>query len=616
MKKNEIKIEPGIRYFSDFKNSPTLNKFRFQNGILAKEIAGCGATTFALENDEPTIICSPRNELLKNKHEQYPHTLMVVGGVFKPEIENYLKGNDCPKILTSFDSLYKVLDCVGNNPNYRVIVDEFQCVLSDSSFKSEVEMRMLADLKQFPNVTYLSATPILDKYLEQIDIFKDMDFYQMNWAEKEIINVLRERTPNPLAAAVDIVRNYQNGVYPFLIIDGKPVYSTECVIFLNSVNNIVNIIKQTGLLPDEVNIIVGNSEDNDKQIAKIGKGFKRGRIPLRGEEHKKYTLCTSTAYAGCDFYSTTASTFAISDCNRINTSIDIATELIQIAGRQRLDENPFRRYVQFIYNTNAGDVTDEEFFAELEQKTNLSIEEINSNNRETGALRQKRIKDNIKLQKINKYTESYTMYDESEKKFVFNDMAKISQIYNHDVQKHGYRNGVVIRKQLSESGFDVSINQQYQEYEESLKHLIQKETFEERMKYYCDYKAKGEFTFDALAISMEKQHPEVKHYYDLLGGKRIKALNYKESNLKKEINNNQLDGRVRYELHKRILLFPFEATIPEAKRILQEVYDTVGVKGTATATGWDKYSVGFQKTKDDINGKRVNIIRIQGIKGF
>ena len=68
--------------------------------------------------------------------------------------------------------------------------------------------------------------------------------------------------------------------------DGETYYSKECVIFLNSVSNIVNIVKQTELLPDEVNIIVGSSEENDKSIAKLGNGFQRGRIPLKGETHK------------------------------------------------------------------------------------------------------------------------------------------------------------------------------------------------------------------------------------------------------------------------------------------------------------------------------------------
>lgn len=145
--------------------------------------------------------------------------------------------------------------------------------------------------------------------------------------------------------------------------------SKECVIFLNSVDNIVKLIDYTKLNPDEVNIIVGNSSDNDTKIAKLDGGFERGRIPLKGEPHKMFTFCTSTAFAGCDFYSTNATTFVISDNKMVNTTIDIATDLVQIAGRQRLAENPFRRYLLFIYNVGACEKSKEEFERELAEKS-------------------------------------------------------------------------------------------------------------------------------------------------------------------------------------------------------------------------------------------------------
>ena len=70
-------------------------------------------------------------------------------------------------------------------------------------------------------------------------------------------------------------------------------------------------------------------------MANLGEGFEIGTIPMKGEPHKMVTLCTSTAYAGCDFYSTCASTYVICSSNRACTSVDIGTELQQIAGRQR-----------------------------------------------------------------------------------------------------------------------------------------------------------------------------------------------------------------------------------------------------------------------------------------
>ena len=231
-------------------------------------------------------------------------------------------------------------------------------------------------LKEFPYVTYLSATPILDRYLEQIDFFSNMNYYHLVWGNKEVVKVYRERTNNPISAAIEIVRAYQKGNFPSVFLDGKTYYSKECVIYLNSVSNIINIIKQTELSPEDVNIIVGSSEDNDKSIAKLGDGFQRGRIPLKDEIHKMITFCTSTAFAGCDFYSTCASTFVISDCKKINTSIDISTDLVQIAGRQRLDCNPFRKYLTFIYNINKEEIDDETFQNYLNKKVSLTAKEV------------------------------------------------------------------------------------------------------------------------------------------------------------------------------------------------------------------------------------------------
>ena len=476
MKKEVIKIPANIKYLTERdKFIEEFGKpFELPNGILNKEIPGCGATTVALTDEHKTIICSPRNELLKNKHEQYPDTLLVIGGVDTIEIEAYLQTAELPKILVSYDSVYKLIGCIKYKSDWRVVVDEFQCLLADSSFKSEIELHFLDNSRSFPYVTFLSATPILDKYLEQIDHFKDMNYYQLDWEEKDIVRVYRERTKNPINAALEIVRYYQNGNYPSVYVNGERIYSKECVIFLNSVNNIVNIIKQTELNPEEVNIIVGNSDDNDRQIARIGEGFKRGRIPLKGETHKKFTFCTSTAYAGCDFYSTNAATFVISDCNRPNTAVDIATELVQIAGRQRLACNPFRQFLTFVYNVNAEEVEQETFNEHLCRKVNVTLDEIRDNNNAGEALRAKRIKDFRRIPDNVKYQDSYTMYDEQKGEFVFNRLAYVNEQYCFDVQKFNYQNGVIVKKLLQDSSFDVSENQTYAVYQEQLKHLIKK----------------------------------------------------------------------------------------------------------------------------------------------
>ena len=368
--KNVIEVPENVNFLSEW------DGFELPNGIFNKGTTACGATTLALKDKFKTIICSPRNELLKNKHEQHPETLLVIGGCEEQKIIEFIRNNQTPKILVSYDSFPKVARCIENNSDWRIVVDEFQYMLSDSGMKSPIELRLMETLKDFPYVTYMSATPIIEKYINKISWFKSMDYTELLWSNVEKIKLIRQEAKRPIDAAVEIVRMYQSGNFPFLEIEGKKVESKECVIYLNSVNNIVNIIKQTGLKPDEVNIIVGGNQDNDKEIAKIGKGFKRGRIPLKAEPHKMFTFCTSTAFAGCDFYSTCASSFVISDSKRIQTSVDIATDLVQIAGRQRLSKNPFRKILTFVYRCNNGKLSEIEFTEIMEKKKKVSKLEI------------------------------------------------------------------------------------------------------------------------------------------------------------------------------------------------------------------------------------------------
>ena len=613
MKKEVIKIPANIKYLTERdKFIEEFGKpFELPNGILNKEIPGCGATTVALTDEHKTIICSPRNELLKNKHEQYPDTLLVIGGVDTIEIEAYLQTAELPKILVSYDSVYKLIGCIKYKSDWRVVVDEFQCLLADSSFKSEIELHFLDNSRSFPYVTFLSATPILDKYLEQIDYFKDMNYYQLDWEEKDIVRVYRERTKNPINAALEIVRYYQNGNYPSVYVNGERIYSKECVIFLNSVNNIVNIIKQTELKPEEVNIIVGNSDDNDRQIARIGEGFKRGRIPLKGETHKKFTFCTSTAYAGCDFYSTNAATFVISDCNRPNTAVDIATELVQIAGRQRLACNPFRQFLTFVYNVNAEEVEQETFNEHLCRKVNVTLDEIRDNNNAGEALRAKRIKDFRRIPDNVKYQDSYTMYDEQKGEFVFNRLAYVNEQYCFDVQKFNYQKGVIVKKLLQDSSFDVSENQTYAVYQEQLKHLIKKEPFVDRMQAYCEYRAKQGLIVNLAMSTLESKYPELRYYYEALGADRIKALNYKEKKLLNEIHIMKTKNKIRHELHG-IIHIGDRILTTDIQQTLHDVYDRLGIDKSPKAADLNEFFEIHPVKIPTANGRK-NGFEIRGI---
>ncbi|MCS2389836.1 hypothetical protein NXV57_23165 [Bacteroides thetaiotaomicron] len=77
--------------------------------------------------------------MIVNKHEQYGETMLVIGGCKDSDIRKYIESKDVPKILVSYDSFPKVIECIDDKSEWRIVVDEFQYLLADSSFKSETE---------------------------------------------------------------------------------------------------------------------------------------------------------------------------------------------------------------------------------------------------------------------------------------------------------------------------------------------------------------------------------------------------------------------------------------------------------------------------------------------
>ena len=612
MKVIQIKIPSGYKFLSEVRNEKG-QRFKLPNGILNKEITGCGGTTLALEDRNKTIICSPRVRLLENKAAQYPNSLLVIQGVGEAQIRAYIESTPIPKILTTYDSFRKVKKAVGDFAEWKVVVDEFQCLLNDSAYKAETEMAFLKELQSCPYVTYLSATPILDKYLSQISFFKDKIYYQLNWADKEKVVIKRIKTTNPIGGAVSVVEKYQRGFYPTIEDEsGNKVVSKEAVIFLNSVTDIVNIIHKTGLKPEEVNIIVADNNENQKLIKKLGEDYTTGKIPLKGEQHKKFTFCTSTAYMGVDFYSETASTFVISNCNKVNTSVDIATELCQIAGRQRLDSNPFRKYIFFIYNTTKEEVSQEDFEKEVKVKVDYSyklIQDYQTVSPEFKSHTYKTIRTTMNTIGNENF---YLTYNEATDSFEFNELAKLSDMLAFEVQHYTYKNGLMVRRELVETNkFDLSENQSYEAFGEYLRNGIQKTGFRESMKAYLTYKEHPNKFVRALCFWLEEEQPKLRDYYTLLGAEKIRALSCDEVNLRREVAAINKSGSLEYQLKKE-LCSGTRITKAALKELIQAIYDKAGVKKTAKATDITKYGFTTKEVKIKNGDRYVNGFELYG----
>ena len=387
MKNIILQVPKGIRYISQYEEQYGFHLEDFPY-ILDKSIPGCGFTTWALTNSQNVILASPRKVLMRNKKEQLDDDGVLSFLCLPPEgdeetttswdklrvelaefINNRLIDGYPIKIIVTYDSYRKVKDIIKMTSlelfeSFYTVVDEFQSIFIDSRFKPTTEMEFVNVLADVQRVCFVSATPLTSEYLSMMDEFKDLPCYKLDW---KTLDPSRISMPEPYKRAL---RTITSAVKPFITSyrEGRFEHrlspktmedrvSKELVIYLNSVKDIIKIVKSFKLDPEEVNIICSNTEKNRKAIKTkltdvLKKEYKIGKVPKRGEPRKMFTFCTRTVYLGADFYSDNARSIIISDANIETLAVDITIDVPQILGRQRDEDNPWRRTIIIIAKKN------------------------------------------------------------------------------------------------------------------------------------------------------------------------------------------------------------------------------------------------------------------------
>ena len=241
MNKKIIKVpsDRDIKYISEW------SEYKIPNGhcIVDKGVTGCGYTEYTLTNNLPTVLCSPRKLLLENKSEQHLKDQNILYlknenktfedvSDFKNRIKTFVINcienlNLPPKILVTYDSSHYIIDILkelGLLSDFYFIIDEFQSIFLDAFFKSEVEFDFVGYLQDCPNVFYLSATPMLDKYLEKVDTFRDLPFFQIDWSDTNVVDTLilqRKFTTSLTKECEKIIDLYLSSKFP-------STYTSDC----------------------------------------------------------------------------------------------------------------------------------------------------------------------------------------------------------------------------------------------------------------------------------------------------------------------------------------------------------------------------------------------------
>jgi hypothetical protein len=398
-------------------------------GYVNKTICGCGLTSVALENNRNTIIAVPNQQLTTNKACQYPNdrttniVFPVMAGVTMEDIDMYIKSTSIVKIMITYDSLWKVEHLLATR-RYDLVIDESDQLLKctnlklddkDDIYSIDVLTKLFEIAKTYKDRTsFISATPIPLEYMP--DWISELDQVKIEWSNTiKAKPYLMERTYPFKSIREEIIKPLQKNDKVII----NDLATSKVIVFVNSVSNIIKIIKECELDSDDVAIVIGDNVKNDIKI----KGYNRLQDPSK---LPKFTFITSVGFQGIDLYDKDALSIVVSNTTRSFTMVDMMTDLKQAVSRQRNKTNPnYDKYV-FIYNQSIFNKTEEELLIHLDKIQSDIVEAIDiyeyakANNKKAGF---------DMLSKDSKDFAHYTIYNRDDDTFEMNKMAFMADKY-------------------------------------------------------------------------------------------------------------------------------------------------------------------------------------------
>ena len=641
---NDYVVPRGIRFISELGTD-----FRFYKlpvkCIINKQLPGCGFTEYCLRGPENVILCSPRKMLLKNKKDQHGRDVYLVinelekevtidkdlskidkSQIFMEKLDEMVNGKDTvynrlmneikdylnerkylgdkpAKILVTYDSyriVKDILESLGIFQSFYTIIDEFQTILHDSKFKSNTELDFLYHLHQSHSALFVSATPMLEEYLNMLDEFDGLPYINMDWGKEDSTRVLKPSLKVLTMKSVgtklpEIIDSYKSGNFESAIrmVNGYPtrVISDEAVFYVNSVNHIISIIKKCDLQPEEVNILCSNTPENLKRIQKrLGKGFTIGDVPLKGVKPKMFTFCTRTVYLGADFYSTCARSFIFSDSNIDTLAVDISEDLPQILGRQRLFKNPWKNEAIFYYRSTCDyrKISQEEFDKEIERKKRSTNNLLSAFSTALDDAKYDLAKTYQKNTKSYNYKDDYIAVNEHRGGTlipVLNNLVLVNEIRAFRIQQIDYKDRFTVFSTIHNTlSSDDIINQKVSEF---LREYQKLGTFRSKLKYLCEYGFSDEVA--GIVLDQIGEHDNIKSYYISLGSQKLRALGYDKYKIEKELGIVTFS----YELLESSIYSEFKVgdklTLSSIKDRLDYLYKSISYTATPKATDLEKF---------------------------
>ena len=637
--RGKIQISTGVEYITQWVDSD--GQFEFDkflgNGklIVNKKVTGCGFTTYCLINSENCILVSPRIRLIKGKLERFNQEENVLfyfnrekkkGKKQKPieklicEFRQYIQ--DCEKcnrplkILVTYDSfsiLAKMLERVFEydiSRVFRIAVDESHTLIKDVQLKEYCNKCVLSNLLQslfhYDKLLFISATPIIS-YIRQIQQFMeyDVDYVELDFPNVSPVTVRQFGCKNASDAFDQIYTTYskhqdQEKRHYFDAIhygEGRTDYSYEAVIFLNSIMDIKRIVnkyvnKLSLIDIADINVICSDSDENQTELHKVHSKLNvADRIPMEGENHKTWTFVTRTAFEGVDFCSSCASTFVVANYNVQSLALDIASDIPQIIGRQRVKANVFRNTLHIYYTKNLSILNDDEFQAWQNEKMQISRQQIalwENTNPELKDLCLSNITCAIERRPNAMYVKTVNGIPE------IDPLLLLSENYCQDIMK----NHVTWYSIQSPDSIKKPLSPVVLELKEKMLSASSPKKTQERIMLVLDCSVNHPECLDEIFRMLHDEgYNDIAYYFNILSPNRIMANGCDPWKIEQEIKQREGAADVK-DLVSSVFEVGKVYSKKEVKSMLQEVYDKMGVRKTAKANELPKY-INCRETKKD-----------------
>ena len=680
MEITKLIVPNGIRYISDWSNY-SLEYYQFPH-ILNKTLTGCGFTEYCIRNPLNVILCSPRRILLENKEDQHKGNVYYVRNdvenqtnfekdfttdkvsksellglsslnekdkaerilQLKDSIRDYYSscrpspfnpGRPC-KILVTYDSFRHVKEALGERINdFYVVIDEMQSIFCDAKFKSNTELEFVEQVKDLSHVCFVSATPMLTKYLEMLDYFKDLPYYELDWASEEpgriikpTLNIKHCGKGNTIQANIKkIIESYKAGqyeVYRYKDENGllQQIESKEAVIYVNSVKDITKAIKGSNLTIDQCNVLCADIPENRIKIRRAFNGRAKdgisyiGKVPKLGEKHKMFTFCTRTVYLGADFYSTNARTFIFSNANIDSLSVDVSMDLPQILGRQRLIENPWKNSADLYVVLKYKEKSKQDFIDYMNKKDRATESLLKAfsllPDDDKDALAEKYEID----AKNSNYKRDYVAvnhHNSSNRLPIFNNLMRVAELRTFEIQEYDYKDRFAVFSKLNDKYKTISNNDSIDQILSQFRYSYT--TYTDKMKYLCNQKSV--LSEEEFKILLTLLPDEYSNFLSIFTVEEISSCKYRKADLKEKFNSKKGNQGIEKNLILQVITY-FQIgqrySKSEIKEKLKEIYKNLGYNSTPKASDIEQWFE-VKSVLLSENGKRVHGFEIIKKKG-